>query len=88
MSKKSLIIYFSLSGKTQQAAMQLQQKTAADLYQLQPAEPYSTNYDDIVARGEKKRIRRLCRRFPVNCLTSPNTIAFTWGIQIGGIGRR
>lgn len=55
MSKKSLIIYFSLSGKTQQAAMQLQQKTAADLYQLQPVEPYSTNYDDIVTRGEKEK---------------------------------
>lgn len=55
MTQKSLIIYFSLSGKTRQAAMKLQQKTAADLYELQPAEPYSTNYDDLVARGEKEK---------------------------------
>lgn len=59
MTMKSLIIYFSLSGKTRQVATQLQQKTAADLYELQPAEPYPTNYDDIVARGEKEKDQEL-----------------------------
>lgn len=59
MTMKSLIIYFSLSGKTQQVAKQLQQKTAADLYELQPAEPYPTNYDDIVVRGEKEKDQEL-----------------------------
>lgn len=59
MTMKSLIIYFSLSGKTRQAAKQLQQKTAADLYELQPAEPYPTNYDDIIARGEKEKDQEL-----------------------------
>lgn len=55
MSKKSLIIYFTLSGNTQAAAQQLQQEIAADLYRLQPSEPYSANYDEIVARGEQEK---------------------------------
>lgn len=55
MSKKSLIIYFSLSGNTQTAAQHLQQEITADLYQLQPSEPYSANYDEIVARGEQEK---------------------------------
>ncbi|WP_412990154.1 flavodoxin [Pediococcus siamensis] len=52
---KALIIYFSLTGNTRRAAEKLQKKTGADLYQLQPATPYPSDYDGIVAAGEYEK---------------------------------
>lgn len=55
--KKSLIIYFSLSGNTKEAATQIQKMTGADVVRLQPKTPYPDGYNNIVrvARSQFKR---------------------------------
>lgn len=53
-SKKTLILYFSLSGTTERAAQSLHRLLPnADLVRLEPAKAY-TSYDDAIARGERE----------------------------------
>lgn len=56
MSKK-LVAYFSATGTTKRAAEKLAQKTGADLYEIKPAEPYSSadlNWNDKGSRSSKE----------------------------------
>ncbi len=41
MKKKTLVAYFSASGVTRNAAKQLAEVAGADLYEIQPEEPYT-----------------------------------------------
>ena len=52
---KTLIIYFSLSGNTTRAAEQLQRKLGADLYRLEPVQPYPQDYQEIITVGEAEK---------------------------------
>ena len=52
---KTLIIYFSLSGNTKRAAEQLQRKLGADLYRLEPVQPYPQDYQEIITVGEAEK---------------------------------
>lgn len=45
-----LIAYFSRSGNTEMVAQTIQEVTGGDLFEIIPAEPYSENYDETVAR--------------------------------------
>lgn len=54
-TQRSLIVYFSASGNTKIAAQQIQKATGADIYRLQPAKPYSSDYDQLVKRGNRER---------------------------------
>ena len=51
---KNLIIYFSATGTTQEAAQQLKQLTNADLIQLEPVHEFSNDYESIVAWGKQQ----------------------------------
>ena len=42
MSKKILVAYFSASGVTARVAEEIAKATGADLYEIRPAEPYSS----------------------------------------------
>ena len=42
MSKKTLIAYFSASGVTARVAREMAQAVDADLYEIRPAEPYTS----------------------------------------------
>lgn len=46
--KKALIIYFSLSGNTKDAAYQIKRFTDADIVRLEPKKPYPKGYDNYV----------------------------------------
>ena len=52
MSKK-LIAYFSASGTTARVAMELAQAAGVDLYEIKPAEPYTS--DDLNWMNKKSR---------------------------------
>ena len=41
MGKKSLVAYFSASGVTAKAAEKIAAAAGADLYEIQPEEPYT-----------------------------------------------
>lgn len=55
MSKKILIVYYSISnGNTRRIAEQLQKATGADLAEIETVVPYTGTYDEIVDQGQKE----------------------------------
>lgn len=48
-----LIAYFSWSGNTENAAQIIQEQTGADIIELNPAEPYSSNYSEVLDQAQK-----------------------------------
>nr|WP_294464686.1 flavodoxin [uncultured Sellimonas sp.] len=50
-----LVAYFSWSGNTEKMAQMIQEETGGDLFQIEPAEPYTDDYDELldVAREEQ-----------------------------------
>ena len=50
-----LVAYFSWSGNTEQMAQMIQEETGADLFEIEPATPYTDDYDTLldVARQEQ-----------------------------------
>lgn len=51
---KTLVVYFSATGNTEQAAGYIAEATGGDLFELTPAEPYSD--DDLNWRDESSRV--------------------------------
>lgn len=52
--KKEIVVYFSYTGNTRILAKQIQKMTGADIFELQPAVPYSKDYDTVVDQGKKE----------------------------------
>ncbi|WP_251546494.1 flavodoxin [Limosilactobacillus caecicola] len=52
---RTLIIYFSMSGTTKQAAQQIQKYTGADIVRLQRATPYPKGYDNYAKVADRER---------------------------------
>lgn len=53
-SKKALVVYYSYTGNTRTLAEQIRQSVAGDIFELQPAAPYSSDYDTVVNQGKKE----------------------------------
>lgn len=51
---KTLVVYFSWSGNTQEMAAYIQEQTGADLLEIEPLNPYPTDYNECgdVAKRE------------------------------------
>ena len=72
-NKKVLVAYFSLrGGVTKQVAEEIHRKVGGDLFRIEPAEPYPSEYSDVVARAKEERnnnvypkIKRKLPRFAV-----------------------
>ena len=45
MDKKILVAYFSASGVTERAAREIAAAVGADLYEIRPVEPYTSELD-------------------------------------------
>lgn len=45
---KSLVVYFSWSGNTENVAKSIQIQTDSDIFEIVPATPYSDDYDTVV----------------------------------------
>lgn len=54
MAEKSLVLFYSWSGNTRRIANSIAQKTGADLFELQPATPYPSDYNTVVAQAKKE----------------------------------
>lgn len=52
--KKALVVYFSATGNTKQAAEYIAEVTGGDLFELTPAEPYET--EDLNWNDENSRV--------------------------------
>ena len=53
MDGNILIAYFSWSGNTENAAQIIRQKTGADVIELNPIEPYSSNYNEVLDQAQE-----------------------------------
>lgn len=53
---KALVVYFSHSGNTESVAREIQRQTGADIFEIVPAAPYTTDYNTLldVAQNEKR----------------------------------
>lgn len=49
---KSLVVYFSWSGNTENVAKTIQAQTDSDIFEIIPATPYSDDYDTVVDLGQ------------------------------------
>lgn len=54
-NNRTLIIYFSMSGTTKQAAEQIQKDTGADIVRLHRAQPYPKGYDNYARVADRER---------------------------------
>ncbi len=57
---KSLVVYFSWSGNTENVAKSIQSQTDSDIFEIVPVTPYSDDYDTVVdlAQEEQKNNAR------------------------------
>lgn len=51
---KSIIMYFSMSGTTGQAAQELQNLTSGQLFKIEPKVAYPTDYEDYTEVGKRQ----------------------------------
>ena len=51
----TLIAYFSWSGNTEQMAQAIRTKTGGDLYQIEPAVPYTDDYDALLDIAQQEQ---------------------------------
>lgn len=52
---KSLVVYFSWSGNTENVAKSIQTQTNADIFEIVPATPYSDDYDTVLDVAQKEQ---------------------------------
>ena len=45
---KKAIVYYSYSGNTKTIVDMIKEKVDADVYEIKPKTPYSTDYDEVV----------------------------------------
>ena len=74
---KTLVAYFSASGVTAKVAKNLAQATGADLYEIQPAVPYTSadlNWMDKNSRSSVEMNNRSFRRSAHHCQHLPGSL--------------
>ena len=51
---KKAIVYYSYSGNTKSIVDIIKEKVDADVFEIKPKTPYSTNYDVVVHLGQEE----------------------------------
>lgn len=51
---KKAIVYYSYSGNTKSIVDMIKEKVNADVFEIKPKTPYSTNYDVVVDLGQEE----------------------------------
>ena len=49
---KKAIVYYSYFGNTKSIVDMIKEKVSADVYEIKPKTPYSTDYDEVVDLGQ------------------------------------
>ncbi len=52
---ETLVVYFTRSGNTAVVARQIRRAVGADLFEINPAEPYPEDYEETVAQSQRER---------------------------------
>lgn len=59
---RSLILYYTYHGNTQRIAERIHAAIGGDIARIDTVAPYTGDYDDVVAQGEREVKRATCRR--------------------------
>lgn len=51
---KSIVVYYTWSGKTKKMAEIIARQTGADLLEIKPETPYTENYNQVVAQAKRE----------------------------------
>ena len=54
-NSKSLVVYFSWSGNTENVAKSIQSQTDSDIFEIVPVTPYSDDYDTVVDLAQEEQ---------------------------------
>lgn len=52
-SKKILVAYFSWGGNTRGIAQEIAKQTGADIFEIEPKVPYSSNYNTVLKQAQE-----------------------------------
>ena len=63
---KNLVVYYSFTGNSKSIAEYVKDKLDADLLELEPAVPFSSDYDEVVAEWQNNDIKRDVEIKPIN----------------------
>ena len=55
---KTLVIYYSFTGNSKKVAEYVKGKLDADILELEPATPFSSDYDEVVDEWQNNDIKR------------------------------
>ena len=53
---RTLVVFFTRTGNTKLIAGAVRRNTGADLFEIQPAEPYPEDYEATVAQAEREKL--------------------------------
>lgn len=82
----TLVIYYSYSGNSKKVAEYVQNKLEADVLELEPAVPFSDDYDTVVDEWQNNDIKRDVEIKPINVdLTNYSKIVLVTGTWWYGI---
>lgn len=86
---KTLIVYFSwsTSGNTEKMASYIQEQTNGDLFEIEPVNPYPTDYEEcgdvaLVERDENARPEIAICRIPLKNMTQSLSVIPSGGIRL------
>lgn len=57
-NKKTLVIYYSFTGNSKRIAEYVKEKLNADILGLEPKEPFSSDYDEVVREWQNNDIKK------------------------------
>lgn len=63
---KTLVIYYSFTGNSKKVAEYVKAKLKADILELEPAVPFSSDYDEVVEEWQNNDIKRDVDIKPIN----------------------
>lgn len=64
--KDTLVIYYSFTGNSKKVAEYVKNKLNSDLLELEPAIPFSNDYDEVVNEWQNNDIKRDVEIKPIN----------------------
>ena len=63
---KILVVYYSFTGNSKKVAEYVQNKLNADILELEPAVPFSSDYDEVVSEWQNNDVKRDVDIKPIN----------------------
>ena len=81
---KSLVVYFSWSGNTQNVAEAIKANTDSDIFEIIPETPYSDDYDTVLELAQEEQSKMCVLRFRGASTISVITMLSLWDFRIGG----